>query len=110
MKSLLDTILLGVGLLYAFIIPPTLTSFLSGAFQSINFTPAYGIFMYPISVVEHFYSTNSSYPFVLVLILAWVSLPELAFLAVLLRRHAKKPARALLVFYVINLAAGALLL
>jgi len=106
----LDWILLGIGLLYAFSIPPTLTSFFSGAYQSIGLTPAYGFFMFPIGVVEHFYNTNSSYPFVLALILAWVSLPELAFLVVLFRRHVKKPARALLLFYVINLVAGTLFL
>ncbi len=106
----LDWILLGVGLLYGLIIPPTFTSFLSGAYQSINFSSAYDIFMYPIGVVEHSYHTFSYYPFVLALLLAWTSLPESVFLGVLLRRRAKRSARSLLVFYAINLAAGTLLL
>jgi predicted PurR-regulated permease PerM len=103
---LLNTFLFGVGLLYALVIPPTFTSTL--AFRSLSFSTAYNVFMYPINVLEHFYHASASYPFVLALVLAWTSLPEVVFLEVLFERHAKRSSGALLVFYIINLAAGTL--
>jgi hypothetical protein len=64
--------------------------------------------MYPIGVVEHYYNTPSSYPFVLALLLAWVSLPVLVCSWILLRRHARVLAKALVIFYFVDLMFGTL--